>query len=215
MGAVKAFAAVCQNKDLDPGQPRSLDFFHRDEKGLPWGAEEQNAECPECGKHCLKVASAKWHCFYCGASGSTRGTRLTPEQHAAERELREEKRAADSERALKIWDQCISIGSNATVATYLEARRLDLPPDPDRVMRWHGACPFGPGVKAPCIVSLFRCATTDKATAIHRTWIVSASTGKSKALGPIAGSAIKLWPLQKKHKRIRKELEKISRSKVA
>ena len=67
-------------------------------------------------------------------------------------------------------------------------------------MRWHGACPFGPGVKAPCVVSLFRCAKTDKATAIHRTWIVSASTGKSerKALGPIAGSAIKLWPLQKK-----------------
>ena len=49
-------------------------------------------------------------------------------------------------------------------------------------------------------MSLFRCAKTDKATAIHRTRIVSASTGKSerKALGPIAGSAIKLWPLQKK-----------------
>ena len=49
---------------------------------------------------------------------------------ASRAELREEKRAADSERALKIWDQCVSIGSNATVATYFGARRLDLPPTP-------------------------------------------------------------------------------------
>ena len=126
MGAMKAFATFCDINNLDARPPRSWDSFRRDAKGLPWG-EENGGECPECGKNCVRVNGAEWHCFYCGASGSTRGARLTPEQHAAERELREEKRAADSERALKIWDQCVSIGSNATVATYLEARRLDLP----------------------------------------------------------------------------------------
>ena len=73
MGAMKAFATFCQINDLDPRQPRSSDFFHRDEKGLPWGEEERNAECPECGKHCAKITrmetTAKWFCFYCGKGG--------------------------------------------------------------------------------------------------------------------------------------------------
>ena len=103
MGAMKNLDIFCKNNGLDPKHPRTMEFFRRDEKGLPWGEEEGGAECPECGKHCAKVNGAKWYCFYCGKGGTIEGkaaVRLTPEQQRAERELQKEQEAVRRTRAL-------------------------------------------------------------------------------------------------------------------
>jgi hypothetical protein len=71
---------------------------------------------------------------------------------------------------------------------------LELPPNPDAVLRWHSQCPFGRD-KLPCMVALFRDALTDQPTGIHRTYVYSGSKAERMALGGIARSAIKLWPL--------------------
>jgi DNA primase len=82
------------------------------------------------------------------------------------------------------------------VDIYLKARGLELPPNPDAVLRWHPECQFGRD-KLPCMVALFRDALTDAPTAIHRTYIYAPAHGKAErmALGRIAGGAIKLWQL--------------------
>jgi hypothetical protein len=203
MGKVKEFGLFCESHALDPSRSTAWEAFRRDRVGLPWG-EEQGGACPTCGKNSVKVSNGKWFCFYCREDGELPDSvELTPDQQAAEQQLRKEKQAENRDRALKIWGQSIPItGSNATVSTYFDARRLSLEriPHLDGVMRWHTACPFGPGNKVPCIVSLFRDALTDEPMAIHRTHIVSASAGKAerKAYGTLAGSAIKLWPLSGK-----------------
>ena len=172
-----------------------------------------NTPCPYCGggsdgystrfKITRTLSSAKWHCFYCNTSGKLIGRDDLDgidvnQQQKAERELRYEQRAASSEQALAIWHNSGPItNNNILVAAYLRARHLELPPNPDAVMRWHSKCPFGYGAKVPCIVSLFRNVLTDKPTGIHRTHIHAPATGGAvrMAKGTMAGSAIKLWPL--------------------
>jgi hypothetical protein len=119
------------------------------------------------------------------------------EELVAVRQLQAEKRADTRAHALRLWDESEPIRTNSTAAVYLKARRVELPPNADAVMRWHSRCPFGKKGKVGCIVSLFRDAVTDKATGIHRTYVYSATSGKAErmALGTIARSAIKLWPL--------------------
>jgi ribosomal protein L37AE/L43A len=198
MSTIKNLEIFSKNHGLDADKPSTLEFFKRDQRGLPWG-EEQVGDCPACGKPCFRmVGTTRWRCFYCSETGEIEGgEKLTKVQVAAEKELAAEKQAANRERALKIWDESVSIGSNPTVATYLGARRLELPPDPDGVMRWHTKCPFDKTGPKPCVVSLFRNAKTDEPTGIHRTWITSPLSGESerRALGSFFGSAIKLWPL--------------------
>ena len=41
------------------------------------------------------------------------------------------------------------------MARYLEGRGLSLPAEPGRVLRYHPACPFGPG-KLPAMLALIR-----------------------------------------------------------
>jgi hypothetical protein len=167
--------------------------------------------CPYCGtdkpdstrfKIDRDLSCASWICFYCGV----KGTATNPEAVASDQgkawrkfdaKLKERERTDRVSSALKIWDETTAITDKTLGAVYLRAREVELPPNADAVMRWHGACPFGKRHTEPCIVSLFRDAITDQATAIHRTCIYSAMYGKAKrmALGPIAGSAIKLWPL--------------------
>jgi hypothetical protein len=64
------------------------------------------------------------------------------------------------------------------------------------VLRFHPACPFGKGVKHPCLIALCRNVLTDHKQAIQRTALNPDGTklvGKARmALGPTRGAAIKL-----------------------
>jgi Toprim domain len=145
------------------------------------------------------LVRAEWYCFYCSARGraeNKNGEVPDADELIAAKQLMAEQKAEKQAYALRLWDEAEPIRANSTPAVYLAARRVELPPNPDAVMRWHPRCPFGTA-KQPCIVSLFRDAVTDAPTGIHRTYIYSASHGKAErmALGGIARSAVKLWPL--------------------
>jgi hypothetical protein len=64
------------------------------------------------------------------------------------------------------------------------------------VLRFHGACPFKPGQRKPCIIALFRSATTDQPLGIQRIAIAPDLTKIGRlSFGPIGNTGvIKLWP---------------------
>jgi hypothetical protein len=169
-----------------------------------------NVPCPYCGwdkPHSTRLkidrtlTRAEWRCFYCGVSTTVTPEGVPSELEEAERKLTAEQRARSRARtrelALKLWDECEPIKSDSLASVYLRARRLELPPAPDAVLRFHWRCPFGEKQRHPCMVALLRDVKTDKVTGIHRTHITSARHGEAerKALGELTGSAVKLWPL--------------------
>lgn len=95
-------------------------------------------------------------------------------------------------RAMDAWNAATPI-AGTLADTYLASRRLSFS-DPDGdVLRFSPVCVFGHGTTHPCMVALFRNILTNEPQAIHRTAL--SADGKKidrKALGPIAGAAIKL-----------------------
>ncbi|MBN9454283.1 MAG: AAA family ATPase [Bosea sp.] len=98
--------------------------------------------------------------------------------------------------ALKLWAEAVD-PRGTIVETYLASRRLELP---DGVamstIRFHPACPFGPGVRLPCMVAAMRSIETGAIVAIHRTALTEDGRKLDrKMLGPADGSAIMLGEL--------------------
>jgi hypothetical protein len=101
--------------------------------------------------------------------------------------------AANRKRALELWREAIPIAGTLG-EFYLHGRGLAVPDGASgRVLRFHPACPFGPGAKHPCMVALFRDIETDEPQAIQRTALTSAGKKISRmTLGPKAGATVKL-----------------------
>ena len=97
-----------------------------------------------------------------------------------------------SEFPRQLWSEAVN--ARGTLAEkYLTSRQLALPDRHNEVLRFHPSCPFGKGVRLPCMVALYRDIKTNEPKAIHRTAL--APDGKKtdrKVLGPKAGCAIKL-----------------------
>jgi hypothetical protein len=187
MGYWKEFQIFCQNNQLDPHKESNQDNFSVSNKlGLPVVKGRSSSPCPDCGKP-RKYGRGNWHCFYCGKDEKADATDIR-----IDLELEKAERARRQALALRLWDEAVSIIGTAG-ERYLNSRRLELPPNPDEVLRWHPSCKFGLSPQ-PCMVALFRDAITDKPVAVHRTCIMGAFVERM-ALGPIAGAAIKLWPL--------------------
>jgi len=98
--------------------------------------------------------------------------------------------------AMAIWQEARPL-DGSPAATYLFRRGVDsgaLSRDLHRALRWHPACPWEGG-RHGCIVGLFTDAITGEPKAIHRTAISPAGEKVGRrALGPIAGCVIRLWP---------------------
>lgn len=92
-----------------------------------------------------------------------------------------------------IWETAVD-PRNTLVERYLTGRGLELFDDlVGRVIRFHPRCPFGPGVRHPCMITAFRSIMDDKLQAIHRTALTpDAKKIDRKMLGPVAGAAIKV-----------------------
>jgi hypothetical protein len=95
---------------------------------------------------------------------------------------------------MRLWEEAVPIAG--TIAeTYLRVfRSLALPADiSPRVVRFHPACPFGEGVRHPCMIALYRDVMTDAPRAIMRTALTpDGAKIDRKALGQAGGAAIKL-----------------------
>jgi hypothetical protein len=172
-----------------------------------------NVACPYCGPDKpsstrfqidrYSYGQAKYHCFYCGRSGKVKASGpIDPVKEAeakkAAKVLREENEAERTANALKWWEEATSIGTNPIVERYFAARAIfEMPPNVDEVLRWHPAAPFLEYGMCPLLLALLRDAKTNEPRAIQRTYIVSPDRGLARraALGPIARSVIKLWPL--------------------
>jgi hypothetical protein len=184
MGYYNNLALFCRTHGLDPSYQKSQDYYDVSASlGLSFKQQAAminggSTPCPNCGKG----IGQSGHCFYCGKSIRT--------DVKFDRLLAKARQARNKQEAMRLWDQSVSIVSTAG-ERYLNSRKLELPPNPDEVLRWHRSCKFGIN-RVPCMVALFRNVVTDKPTAVHRTCI---STGERMALGPIAKAAIKLWPL--------------------
>jgi Toprim domain len=61
------------------------------------------------------------------------------------------------------------------------------------VLRFHPRCPFGPGIRHPCLVALMRDATTDTPTGIHRVALTPEARKIDRRMLGYAG-VVKLWP---------------------
>jgi hypothetical protein len=167
--------------------------------------------CPYCGPAKIyskrfsiwrrQYSLATYHCFYCGQSGAVSADGpLDPVKVAAARKAAKQhdaERAAErAAQAVRWWDEAISLKGIDTAQEYFAARKIELPPNADEVLRWHPRCPFDHD-KGPLILALFRDAVTNQPRAIHRTRILNAKRGLARrmSLGPREGCAIKLWPL--------------------
>jgi Toprim domain len=170
--------------------------------------------CPYCGPwktrstvFCVEritPSTARWICFYCDRKGNVQADGpIDPVALAQNRCKLAQERAQDKAKrtaqALQWWNEAQPI-ADTPVIKYLVARAItELPPDVNEVLRWHPSCPFGYDETRPCMLALYRDARTDKPCAVHRTWIEHNAVRNRKAYGPIAGAAIKLWPLTGDH----------------
>lgn len=104
--------------------------------------------------------------------------------------------ASKQRSALRLWSESVEPGGTV-VERYLAGRALRLPMDTGDVLRFHPACPFGDGVRVPCMVALMRDFVTDEPRAIHRTALTpdgqkAFGSDSKKMLGPARGAVIKL-----------------------
>jgi putative DNA primase/helicase len=97
-------------------------------------------------------------------------------------------------KALQLWDEAGPLARTPADRYLTATRKLVLPQDiSPRVLRFHPACPFGEGVRHPCLLALYRDIVTDAPRAIMRTALTpDARKIDRKALGPVGGAAIKL-----------------------
>jgi hypothetical protein len=155
-------------------------------------------------------AESHFHCYVCGAHGNQLDWLMRAEGMEREEALGlldawDGPRQApapvrdDGARlafALRLWDQAQPITGTLAARYLAETRRIELaalPAGIDDVLRFHPRCPFGPGNRGPCLLTLMRDARTDAPTGIQRTGLtVDAKKIDRRMLGRIG--AVKLWP---------------------
>ena len=97
------------------------------------------------------------------------------------------------QRAAALWREAVPIDGTVAERYLRQTRGLDIPDDLSGVLRFHSQCPFGPGVRHPCVVALFRDIVSNEPRAIHRIALRPDATKiDRKMLGPCGNAAIKL-----------------------
>ena len=158
----------------------------------------------------LAIYDDHFHCFGCGAHGDhvdwlmmiegmRRDEALAVLEHANGRLVsppRVDDGAVCRARALRLWQQAKPIAGTLAAQYLAERRRIDLaalPANIDQVLRFHPNCPFGSGVRHPCLLALMRDIAIDESTGIHRIALTpDANKIGRRMLG--RGGAVKLWP---------------------
>jgi hypothetical protein len=156
----------------------------------------------------LQFYADHFHCFGCGAHGDRldwlmRGEEMTRDEAIAtitdwagpmQRPVQD--KAVKLERALALWDEAKSIRGTLAERYLAEVRKIELaalPAELDGALRFHPRCPFGPGLRRPCLIALMRNPISDAATGIQRVALTAAAEKiDRRMLGQIG--AAKLWP---------------------
>jgi putative DNA primase/helicase len=197
--------------------------IHRRGIRLRRSGRELVGACPVCGdggkgnrsdRFAVHVVKNTWNCRRCPAGGSvidlvmhldgvafheavailTDGRRhVSPPPHATA--APPAMPSADAHRrAMLLWNEAVPIAGTLAERYLRATRRLTVPSHVGpRVLRFHLRCPFGQGVRHPCLIALYRDIRTDAPAAIMRTALTpNAHKIGRKALGGVEGAAIKL-----------------------
>jgi CHC2 zinc finger/Toprim domain len=164
----------------------------------------------------LHIYDDHFHCFGCGARGDHADWLMMingKNRAQAERILKTwtgpialPPRPADNERTLAlahlIFEKSRPILGTIAMRYLADVRGIDtdsLPTD-NVTLRFHPRCPFGPGVRVPCLIALYRDVKTDVPAGIHRIALTedvlcAGAKVQRRTLGcwP-APRAIKMWP---------------------
>jgi hypothetical protein len=200
---------------------RLEDELGRREIQLKHVGAELCGPCPVCGgrdRFAIHLKRQVWNCRGCGRGGDVielvrhiDGTSF----NEAVRMLAGEKRViaitrpvvgqsgmmgsggpSDHEtrqRATALWRESIPIDGTIAERYLRQTRGLDIPDDLSGVLRFHSQCPFGPGVRHPCLVALFRDIVSNQPCAIHRIALRPDATKiERRMLGPSSGAGVKL-----------------------
>jgi DNA polymerase len=104
--------------------------------------------------------------------------------------------------ALRIWKTAKPIAGTPATRYLADVRGIDvdvLPDNIDETLRFHPRCPFGPGVRLPCLIALYRDVVSDAPAGIHRIALTPDVFAGGKVQRLTLGSwptprAFKLWP---------------------
>jgi DNA polymerase I-like protein with 3'-5' exonuclease and polymerase domains len=106
--------------------------------------------------------------------------------------------AAKRRFALQLWERAKPIAGTLAELYLTTWRCIDLArlPDIDACLRFHARCPFGPGVRQPCLLVLRRDIFSDEPTGIHR---IALGPDGNRIERRMLGSAgvVKLFPAGK------------------
>jgi hypothetical protein len=115
------------------------------------------------------------------------------EQHQNSGDKTEAERTAE---AVALFRQARSLAGTFGERYLRETREIDLAalPDLTDTIRFHPLCPFGPGVRHPCLVALFRDITTNEPRGVFRI-AIGADLKKlgGMSLGAVTGAALKIF----------------------
>lgn len=146
---------------------------------------------------CQLYADGHYHCFGCGAHGWIDEDLDVDENDLAEIAASEPQNDTKNlERALELWNASKPIAGTLAERYLANTRKLDLaalPTDIDQALRFHPRCPFGPGVRHPCLMALMRSATTDAPMGIQRVAMTPEGRKIDRRMLGYSG-AVKLWP---------------------
>jgi hypothetical protein len=158
----------------------------------------------------LHLYDDHFHCFGCGAHGDhidwlmmiegmDRDEAVRVLESWDARIARPRPALVDEEKkrllALQLWHEARPITGTLAARYLSERRRIDVAalPDGDAALRFHPSCPFGAGIRKPCLIALLRDVVTDEAIGIHRIALTpDANRIERRMLG--GAGAVKLWP---------------------
>jgi DNA polymerase I-like protein with 3'-5' exonuclease and polymerase domains len=162
----------------------------------------------------LHIYDDHFHCFVCDAHGDRIDWLMIVEEldrdeaiHVLEtwnRPLVKRAPAQDDDEnkrltsALQLWEAAKPIAGTLAERYLADTRRIDLtalPATVDEVLRFHPCCPFGPGIRHPCLLALMRDTTTDKAIGIQRIALTPDAKKIDRRMFGRAG-VVKLWPAE-------------------
>ena len=165
----------------------------------------------------LHVYADHFHCFGCGAHGDhvdwlmmvegmNRDAALRVLERwdgptARPRQIHNDNASRTLAAALRLWDAAQPIAGTPAMHYLDEIRGINtnaLPTD-NAVLRFHPSCPFGAGIRMPCLIALYRDVATDAPAGIHRIALTSEVFAGGKVERRSLGQwptprAIKLWP---------------------
>jgi hypothetical protein len=161
----------------------------------------------------LQIYAHHYHCYVCGAHGDqidwlvqVEGMERKEAVHLLDHwdgpvtPLTPNDPEINHARALRLWKEATPIAGTLAVKYLTDVRGIDIDALPaDMPLRFHPRCPFGGGLRSPCLLALYQDVATDAPAGIHRIALTPQAFAGAKVQRMSLGSwprarAIKLWP---------------------